>query len=121
MRHRGNYEKLPSDDEFQEDKSRKKKTTTNFLPEQFTKRERPIPWKSIAYAAILFIVGTALLLMGCLIRTGHIDNQRYADRLWPLIFFGSILFIPGSYHVFLAVQTFRGVYGYSFDDFPAFD
>lgn len=47
--------------------------------------------------------------------------QRYGDRLWPLIIFGSLMFIPGSYHVFIAVQTFRGVRGYSFDEFPSFD
>ena len=73
-RHRGNYEKLPSDDVPIIQEKRKEKHS-NFLPEQFKCRERPIPWKSIAYAAVLFIAGTILLLMGALIHTGHIDNQ----------------------------------------------
>ena len=47
--------------------------------------------------------------------------QNYNDRLWPMIIFGSLMFIPGSYHVFLAVQTFRGVPGYLFDEYPTFD
>ena len=38
-----------------------------------------------------------------------------------MIIFGSLMFIPGSYHVFLAVQTFRGVPGYLFDEYPTFD
>ena len=38
-----------------------------------------------------------------------------------MIIFGSLMFIPGSYHVFLAIQTFRGVPGYLFDEYPTFD
>ena len=47
--------------------------------------------------------------------------QKYGDRLWPLIIFGSLMFIPGSYHVYLAVNVFLGTPGYSFDDIPEFD
>ena len=31
------------------------------------------------------------------------------------------MFIPGSYHVYLAVNVFLGTPGYSFDDIPQFD
>ena len=31
------------------------------------------------------------------------------------------MFIPGSYHVYLAVNVFLGTPGYSFDDIPEFD
>ncbi len=34
---------------------------------------------------------------------------------------GSIMFIPGSYHTFLAFMAFRGAEGYSFDDVSVFD
>ncbi len=34
---------------------------------------------------------------------------------------GSIMFIPGSYHSFLAFQAFRGVEGFSFDEVAIFD
>ena len=47
--------------------------------------------------------------------------QKYGDRLWPWIIFGSLMFIPGSYHVYLAVNVFMGTPGYSFDDIPEFD
>jgi len=97
----------------------------DWLPEQFKGQEIPIPWKSIGYATFLFVFGTILLLIGCLIHTGHVEehvgHQNYNDRLWPMIIFGSLMFIPGSYHVFLAIQTFRGVPGYLFDEYPTFD
>ena len=119
------YERIPSEDQSDipdvHKTTKRSKKFENFLPEQFKLRERPIPWKAIGYAAILFVLGTVLLLCGCLIHVGHIDNQRYGDRLWPLIIFGSLLFIPGSYHVFIAIQTFRGVPGYDFEDFPSYD
>ena len=119
------YERIPSEDQSDipsvHKSTKRSKKFENFLPEQFKLRERPIPWKAIGYAAILFVLGTVLLLCGCLIHVGHIDNQRYGDRLWPLIIFGSLLFIPGSYHVFIAIQTFRGVPGYDFEDFPSYD
>ena len=50
-----------------------------------------------------------------------LNFQKYGDRLWPLIIFGSLMFIPGSYHVYLAVNVFIGTAGYSFDDIPEFD
>lgn len=92
-----------------------------FLPEQFEIRKKTVPWKAIGYAIGLFVIGTALLIAGCLIHTGHVDNEKYGDRLWPLIIFGALMFIPGSYHVVLAVNVFLGRPGYSFDDIPEFD
>ena len=34
---------------------------------------------------------------------------------------GGIMFIPGSYHSFLALMAARGVAGYSFDEVSIFD
>ena len=82
MRQRNKYDRLPSEDEdlvkVHQPSTIKKKLlnpVTHFLPEQFNLKERPIPWKAIGYATILFILGTILLLCGCLIHVGHIDNQ----------------------------------------------
>ena len=81
------YETLPSSDDnsgleeipvkVHKPSKRKKllNPVTHFLPEQFNLKERPIPWKAIGYAAILFILGTILLLCGCLIHIDHIDNN----------------------------------------------
>ena len=85
MRSRRGYEKVPSDEKEAEDlferRAKKKsglfKSSSKqaFIPEQFKIAERPIPLKSIAFAAFLFILGTILLLCGTLIHTGHLDNQ----------------------------------------------
>ena len=58
--------------------------------------KRDVPWKSIMYAVALFVMGTILLVCGCLIHVGKVDNDRYGDRLWPLIIFGLLMFIPGN-------------------------
>jgi len=116
--------KLPKFSEFlrhRRNPARHKKENDDFLPEQFQVKCRPVPWKAIWYAIGLFVLGTAMLIAGCLIHTGHVDNEKYGDRLWPLIIFGALMFIPGSYHVYLAVNVFLGTPGYSFDDIPQFD
>ena len=56
-------------------KNRRKIDRDAFLPEQFEIKKRPVPWKAIGYAIGLFVVGTACLIAGCLIHTGHVDNE----------------------------------------------
>ena len=68
------YQRLPDDDSVQEIPKRKKKFA-DFVPEQFCIPQRPIPWTAICYATILFVIGTVLLLCGCLIHVGHVDNE----------------------------------------------
>ena len=46
---------------------------------------------------------------------------QYSDRTWPVIILGSIMFIPGAYHVRLAYCAFVGYHGYSYDDIPEFE
>ena len=63
---------------------------------QFLRPKRKVPWKSIAFAVGLFVMGTVLLVCGCLIHIGHVDSDKYGDRLWPLTIFGLLMFIPGK-------------------------
>ena len=46
---------------------------------------------------------------------------QYADRTWPLILLGLLMFIPGAYHVRVAYMAYFGYEGFSFDDIPSFD
>lgn len=82
--------------------------------------QQNIPWKAIILAALLFIVGTVLLIFGSLVISGHIDLQ-YSDRMWPMIILGLLMFIPGAYHVRIAYYAYKQVPGYSFDDIPEFE
>ena len=70
--------KIPRFSEFlrhRRKKERFNRKRDDFLPEQFELKKRPVPWKAIGYAVLLFVIGTALLIAGCLIHTGHVDNE----------------------------------------------
>jgi hypothetical protein len=38
--------------------------------------------------------------------------------MWPLFIIGSLLFLPGFYHVYIAYMAWRKFEGYSFEDIP---
>ena len=61
--------------EFLRQRRKARSRKDDFIPEQFELKKKPIPWKAIFYATILFLVGTALLITGSLIHTGHVDNE----------------------------------------------
>ncbi|XP_011494787.1 PREDICTED: transmembrane protein 230 isoform X2 [Ceratosolen solmsi marchali] len=95
-------------------------TDNGFVDSQFTTPPIKIPWKAISLATLLFVGGTVMLVIGSLIVSGQIDT-KYSDRMWPIIILGILMFIPGAYHVRVAVQAYRKIPGYSFDDIPEFD
>ncbi|WAR22282.1 TM230-like protein [Mya arenaria] len=78
------------------------------------------PKKAIALATVLFLVGSALIVVGALLLTGYID-AKYGDRTWPILILGSIMFIPGFYHVRIAYYAYKGYVGYSYEDIPEFE
>lgn len=60
------------------------------------------------------------LICGLLIATGWV-HEKYLDRLWPLFILGSIMFIPGFYHLRIAYLAFMQRPGYSFEDIPEYN
>ncbi|XP_023319993.1 uncharacterized protein LOC111695063 isoform X2 [Eurytemora carolleeae] len=52
--------------------------------------------------------------------SGHIEGVHYQDRFWPLIFLGSIMFLPGAYHTYFAFKAFTGDPDWDFEEFPDF-
>ena len=79
-----------------------------------------MPWKAIGFAVGLFVVGMALIVLGALLLTGHFDPELH-DRGVPFIVMGSLVFVPGLYHVVIAINAWRGKKGWSFNDIPRFD
>ncbi|XP_023319992.1 transmembrane protein 230 isoform X1 [Eurytemora carolleeae] len=92
----------------------------DYVAGQFLKPPVKVPWKAIIYAFVLFAFGTVLLSVGCLIVSGHIEGVHYQDRFWPLIFLGSIMFLPGAYHTYFAFKAFTGDPDWDFEEFPDF-
>ena len=76
-----------------------------------------IPYKTIAIAFVFLVVGTIMLWFGIneLLETGN------TTEAWEKIVLGAILFIPGSFHSFLAVQALRGVPGYDYEHLTVFE
>ncbi|KAL3865006.1 hypothetical protein ACJMK2_006642 [Sinanodonta woodiana] len=99
---------------------RLKKDKDGFIDLQFERPPPKIPKKAIALAVVLFTVGSTLIIIGALLLTGYISAE-YSDRTWPLLIIGSLMFIPGAYHVRIAYYAFKGYDGYSYDDIPEFD
>eukprot|EP01135_Chromosphaera_perkinsii_P006357 Nk52_evm86s485 gene=Nk52_evmTU86s485 len=91
-----------------------------FTDAQFKEPPKKIPYQAILLAVVLFVFGSVGLIFGCLIATGFIVDERYADRVLPLFFLGGLLFIPGAYHVRLALYAYKGYKGYSYGDIPEY-
>lgn len=48
-------------------------------------------------------------------------SLQYADRTWPVLILGMLMFIPGVYHVRIAYYAYKGYPGYSYEDIPEFE
>ena len=91
-----------------------------YTDEQFKQPPPKFPTRSIIIAIFLFLLGLIMLTLGVLLLTGIIES-KFWDRCYPLLFLGTIVFIPGAYHVRIAYCAWRGYRGYSFDDIPTMD
>jgi len=114
------YRKLRQDDSELDEDEVDGGCKDGFLASQFDKPPTKVPWKAVVYALVLFIMGTALLVAGCLIVTGHIAGVHYQERFWPLIILGTIMFLPGSYHTYFAYKALKGDPDWDFEEFPDF-
>lgn len=77
-----------------------------------------VPYKAIAYAVLLFVVGTVLIVIGSLMHAG-VYFAKDTERSVPMICVGSLAFIPGSYITFTAYKAWKKEPGWSFDDIPS--
>jgi hypothetical protein len=93
---------------------------SGFSAEQFHAPEVRIPYRAIILAAFLLMAGSAALSLSLLSLSGHIS---FVPNEGPavLMALGLLMFVPGFYHVRIAVYAFKQYPGYSFDDIPDFD
>jgi len=84
-------------------------------PKPLRERNR-VPYKTILLALLLtisafifFSVGSSLWLRG-----------KFSDSVVYFLL-GTLVFIPGSYHLFIYVQLVRKVPGYTYDMIPTFN
>ncbi|XP_023653080.1 transmembrane protein 230-like [Paramormyrops kingsleyae] len=91
-----------------------------YIDLQFKKTPPKVPYKAIALAAFLFLIGSLLIVIGALLLAGYIEVTR-PQRTVPVLIVGVLVFLPGFYHLRIACYASKGYRGYSFDDIPDFD
>lgn len=91
-----------------------------YIDLQFKKSPPKVPYKAIALATVLFLIGSLLIVIGALLLTGYIEVS-HPDRTVPVLIIGVLVFLPGFYHLRIAYYASKGYRGYSYDDIPDFD
>ncbi|XP_066400307.1 uncharacterized protein [Miscanthus floridulus] len=71
-----------------------------------------IPWKSIALALFLLLIGILLLFQSYFIFTNHMEGD--GSQEYGLLFLGVLAFLPGYYETRVAYYSWRGAQGYTF-------
>ena len=93
---------------------------TDYRDEQFQELPPQVPVKSILLAIFLFLTGAVLLTLAGLMIAGIFGDTPDASAT-PLLILGAITFIPGFYHVRVAVYAYIGYLGYTYNDIPHYD
>ncbi|KAI8983776.1 hypothetical protein BDB01DRAFT_850433 [Pilobolus umbonatus] len=94
---------------------------TGFSSAQFESTEVPIPWSAIGLATLLFLAGGSLLAAGILIKVGVITSELWLAEGTPFLVLGSLMFIPGAYHLYIAYYAYYKYPGYDFSLIPDWD
>ncbi|KAJ8408533.1 hypothetical protein AAFF_G00251680 [Aldrovandia affinis] len=91
-----------------------------YIDLQFKRSPPKVPYKAIALAAFLFLIGSLLIIIGALLLAGYIVVS-HPDRTIPVLIIGILVFLPGFYHLRIAYYASKGYRGYSYEDIPDFD
>eukprot|EP01104_Vermistella_antarctica_P019008 TRINITY_DN7256_c0_g1_i1.p1 TRINITY_DN7256_c0_g1~~TRINITY_DN7256_c0_g1_i1.p1 ORF type:complete len:156 (+),score=31.70 TRINITY_DN7256_c0_g1_i1:48-515(+) len=77
------------------------------------------PRKAICLALALLLSGIALLTLGLMLVTGLIDSD-YWKRGFILLLVGALVFLPGFFVSRIALYSYLGYRGFSYQDIPEF-
>ncbi|XP_010553695.1 PREDICTED: transmembrane protein 230-like [Tarenaya hassleriana] len=77
-----------------------------------------VPWKSIALAVFLLLLGCLLLFLAFFIFTGHMEGD--SSQGYALLVLGVLTFLPGFYETRIAYYSWRGAEGYNFAAIPSY-
>ncbi|XP_061527438.1 transmembrane protein 230b [Phyllopteryx taeniolatus] len=91
-----------------------------YIDLQFKRSPPKVPYKAIALATVLFLIGSLLIIIGSLLLAGYF-GVTHSDRTIPVLVIGILVFLPGIYHLRIAYYASKGYPGYSYDDIPDFD
>ncbi|KAJ3604558.1 hypothetical protein NHX12_029298 [Muraenolepis orangiensis] len=91
-----------------------------YIDLQFKRPPPKVPYKAIALATFLFLIGSLLIINGALLLAGYYGVE-HSDRTFPILIIGIVVFLPGFYHLRIAYYAWKGYRGYSYDDIPDFD
>ncbi|KAM9840872.1 transmembrane protein 230-like isoform 2-T4 [Aulostomus maculatus] len=90
-----------------------------YIDLQFKRSPPKVPYRAIALAIFLFLVGSLLIIFGALLQA-DIVKVEHPGRTIPVIIIGILVFLPGFYHLRIAYYAAKGYRGYSYDDIPDF-
>ncbi|KAB0354787.1 hypothetical protein FD755_022246 [Muntiacus reevesi] len=67
----------------------------------------------------VFLIGAFLIIIGSLLLAGYISKGGPAGPV-PVLIIGTLVFLPGFYHLHIAYYASKGYREYSYDDIPDF-
>ncbi|RAL45681.1 hypothetical protein DM860_009545 [Cuscuta australis] len=108
------YSRLATDedDEYYGSGSRQPDRRFDYSPKSLDR----VPWKSLALAVFLLLLGCLLLLLSIFILTGHMAGDH--SQAYGLLGLGFLTFLPGFYETRIAYYSWRGAQGYRFASIP---
>lgn len=66
---------------------------------------------------VAFFILQACLTLSILVSSG-VFSEKYADRVWPLLILGILMFIPGGYYGYILLCIFLKRDGFTVEDIP---
>lgn len=75
-----------------------------------------VPWRGIALALFLLLLGVLMLVVAYLMFTGHLGSE--GGQAWGFLAIGCLIFLPGFYETRIAYYAWRRARGYSYAHIP---